>query len=111
MPRCTVLTAWERNLLCHAPGRDNGAGALCRCSASYSPHSDAFGMPVEPCLQLADRDQLAAPQAHKPHVGFDMRAPRVPGHAQRFARLLDAERQGGRTSVLGGKSGCRTWQD
>ena len=37
MPRCTVLTAWERNLLCHAPGRYNGAGALCRCSTSYSP--------------------------------------------------------------------------
>ncbi len=37
MPRCTVLTAWEMILLCHAPGRDDGAGALCRCSASYSP--------------------------------------------------------------------------
>ena len=37
MRRCTVPIAWEMILLCHAPGRDNGAGALCRCSASYSP--------------------------------------------------------------------------
>jgi hypothetical protein len=37
MRLCTVLIAWEMILLCHAPGRDNGAGALCRCSAFYFP--------------------------------------------------------------------------
>src|ERR1700677_3743624 len=37
MRRCTVPIAWELNLLCHAPGRDHGAGGLCRCSAPYSP--------------------------------------------------------------------------
>ena len=29
------------------------------------PHSDAFSVPVEPSLKLADRDQLATPNAHK----------------------------------------------
>jgi hypothetical protein len=72
------------------------------------PYSDAFGVPVKPSLQLADRDQLAAPKAHKAHIGLDMRAPGVPRHAQRFTRLLDTERQGGRTPILDSKGGCRT---
>ncbi len=37
MRRCTVPIAWEFNLLCHAPGRANGAGALCKTPASYLP--------------------------------------------------------------------------
>lgn len=37
MPPCTVPIAWELNLLCHAPGRANGAGALCKTRASYFP--------------------------------------------------------------------------
>jgi len=37
MRRCTVPIAWELNLLCHAPGRANGAGALCKTPASYFP--------------------------------------------------------------------------
>ena len=37
MRRCTVPIAWELNLLCHAPGRANGAGALCKTPASYLP--------------------------------------------------------------------------
>jgi hypothetical protein len=73
-------------------------------------HAHALGVAVEPSLQLADRDQLAAPKAHEPHVRLDMRAPGIPGHAQRFARLLDAERKGGRTPVPGGKGRCRTWR-
>lgn len=72
------------------------------------PHSDAFSVPVEPSLKLADRDQLATPNAHKPHVWLDMRAPGIPRHAQRFARLFDTERQSGRAPILVNKGGCRT---
>jgi hypothetical protein len=72
------------------------------------PHSDAFSVPVEPSLKLADRDQLATPNAHKPYVGLDMRTPGIPRHAQRFARLLNTERQSGRTPILVNKGGCST---
>src|ERR1035441_2146741 len=70
---------------------------------------DACAGRVEPSLQLADGNQLAAPKADKPHVGLDMRAPGVPRHAQRLARLLDAEGEGGRAPLPGRKGDCRTW--
>lgn len=110
MWRCTVRIAWELNLLCHAPGRANGAGALCKCLGILLPDPDAFGVPVKPSLKFADRDQLATPKANKPHVRLDMRAPGVPGHAQRFARLLDAQREGKGAPFLGGKGRGRMWR-
>jgi hypothetical protein len=67
----------------------------------------AFGVPVEPSLQLADRDQLAAPEAHKRHLRLDMRTPGIPGHTKRFARLLDTQRKRGRASFVGSENGCR----
>jgi hypothetical protein len=73
------------------------------------PDSDAFGVPVKPSLQLADRDQLATPKADEAHVGLDMRAPSVPRHAQRLACLLDAQGEGGRALLPARKGDCRTW--
>lgn len=62
------------------------------------------GISLQPRLQLRDGHELASAEPYQPDLRLDMFVPEVPAHAERFARLVDAERQTQRSRAIYGLS-------